>query len=422
MSKFSLELPVIQKWNCHNCSDCCSYHAIEVTDQERERIIKQNWTQSDGIPEGASLFTKTSGLLGKKTYRLSHQENGACLFLDEEGLCRIHAKFGEHNKPLACRIYPYAFHPKNKKIVTSLRFSCPSVVKNLGQPLNEQKKEITKIAKLVVPESRKESPPPALSQSENIKWDDFLLFTESLDQILREKETSFIIKLLRCLLFVKFTEQTALGQTTGKQLKEFLEIITKAAISEIQSIPEETEEVSSINMTQFRLLVAQYARKDTDITLRGGWKSRLTLLNSALKFAKGKGNIPPLQDCFHSIPFEQIESSFGSLPEGVNELFTRLFRVKIQGMHFCGPAYYDVPFVEGFYSLAALYPATLWLARWLAKSDQRDSLELEDIQYALTIADHHHGYSPIFGTAGFRRRIKTLVKNDDLKNLCLKYS
>ena len=51
-----------------------------------------------------------------RRYRLGHQADGACVFLDERGLCRIHAKFGEQAKPLACRIYPYAFHPAGKKI------------------------------------------------------------------------------------------------------------------------------------------------------------------------------------------------------------------------------------------------------------------------------------------------------------------
>jgi lysine-N-methylase len=96
--------------------------------------------------------------------------------------------------------------------------------------------------------------------------------------------------------------------------------------------------------------------------------------------------------------------------------------VKIQGIHFCGPAYYGVPFIEGFRSLALIYPATLWLARWLAASDRRTTLCDDDVARALAIADHHHGYSPIFGSLSFRSRVRTLQKLGDIEKLIYWYS
>src|SRR5947209_3715314 len=114
-----LELPVLQNWSCHNCGGCCKQHLIEVTDAERQRILDQNWTESDGVKQ--PVLVRHSGPPWRKTYRLAHQAEGGCVFLDDRGLCRIHAKFGEGAKPLACRLYPYAFHPAGKSFAVSLR-------------------------------------------------------------------------------------------------------------------------------------------------------------------------------------------------------------------------------------------------------------------------------------------------------------
>jgi lysine-N-methylase len=40
----------------------------------------------------------------------------------------------------------------------------------------------------------------------------------------------------------------------------------------------------------------------------------------------------------------------------------------------------------------------------------------------MAIADHHHGYSPIFGSGGFRRRVNMLAKTDDLLRILLWYA
>ncbi|TXT29579.1 MAG: hypothetical protein FD138_2400 [Planctomycetota bacterium] len=175
----SLTLPTIQNWSCHNCGGCCRQHAIEVTEEERQRILSQGWAANDGTPTGDALFERHAGPPWAKHYRLAHQADGACVFLNEQGLCRIHAKFGEAAKPLACRIYPYAFHPAGKQVTVSLRFSCPSVVANRGRSMKQNADEIKQLARAVVPEGHERTPPPALSARERVDWPDLLRLRRS---------------------------------------------------------------------------------------------------------------------------------------------------------------------------------------------------------------------------------------------------
>ncbi len=129
-----------------------------------------------------------------------------------------------------------------------------------------------------------------------------------------------------------------------------------------------------------------------------------------------------MQDCFRAVPFDVLEHPFGGLPDGADELFTRYFRVKIQGLNFCGRGYYRVPLVEGFRSLALIFPSILWLARWLAAGDGRTSLCIDDVARAMAIADHHHGFSPAFGQRSFRGRVRLLARMGEIDRLCVWYS
>jgi lysine-N-methylase len=172
---------------------------------------------------------------------------------------------------------------------------------------------------------------------------------------------------------------------------------------------------------QFRLMAGQYARKDTHASADRSLGGRLRLLKMAWRLTRGNGLLPPIQDCFREVPFADLEGDFGPLPQAAEEIFSRYFRIKITGMHFFGRAFYKVPLVEGFRSLALMYPVVLWIARWLAVSDGRRSLSDEDLVKAVTIADHNHGYSPALATWSARRRVKNLAQVGDVARLCALY-
>lgn len=419
MPLLPLQLPTIQNWSCHNCSGCCRQHLIEITEEERQRILDQKWTTKDGIPNAPVVVPHRSSLFGK-SWRLAHGSDGGCVFLNDDGLCRIHAKFGEPAKPLACRIYPYALHPAGKKITVSLRFSCPSVVANLGKPVSENRSELKQIERLVVPENADQVPPPRINRREILDWPDTLKIVHALEKLINQDDGSSIVeRLYRALFVAGLVDEAQFALIRGARLGDFLEIISEAATAE--EIPEPTP-LASVMQMQFRLLVAHYARKDTVADLDAGFAGRWRLLRAATKFASGRGNATPLQDCFQEVSFETMEQSFGDLPDEFDEILTRYLTVKLQGMHFCGPAYYNIPLVEGFRSLVLIIPVMCWIARWLAASQGRKMWTTEDLSQAMTIADHHHGYSPVFGSRGFRRRVNMFAQTGDLSRLLFWYT
>jgi lysine-N-methylase len=325
-------------------------------------------------------------------------------------------------KPLACRVYPYALHPAGKSVTVSLRYSCPSVVKNAGRPVSQQQADLRRIADAVVPEGASTTPAPAINPRDRLDWPDFHRFVDALDETLAPSTLPLIDRLLQAYAWVSLVEQSTFAKLKGDRIREFLELVRGVAVDEATQLKQQASEPTSVGRLYFRLLVAQYARKDTVADLSGGLMGRWRLLRAVWKFSRGTGDIPPLQDAFRPVPFDSLESSFGGLTPDQEEIFTRYFRVKIQGLHFCGPAYYDVPFVEGFHSLLLMLPVTMWIARWLAVGDGRHNVTTDDVGQALAIADHHHGYSPALGQSAARSRVRSLVATGDLPRLLLRYT
>jgi lysine-N-methylase len=98
-------LPMTQNWDCHMCGTCCTDYWIPISESEKKRIEGQGWENEPEF-KGRKLFQRY-GKWWNRRWRLNHRDGDRCVFLNEKGLCSIHAKFGIDAKPFACRLYPY---------------------------------------------------------------------------------------------------------------------------------------------------------------------------------------------------------------------------------------------------------------------------------------------------------------------------
>ena len=416
MAKFELELPLIQNWSCHNCGGCCKQHVIEITDAEKKCIEAQGWDADDELKN--TTVIESSG----KTHRLGHQPDGSCVFLNEDGLCRIHAKYGEPAKPLACRIYPYAFHPAGDDIAVSLRFSCPSVVENKGRPVDTQQAAIRELARDVVPRDFRAIDPPPVKGGEQLQWDDLLQIVYMFDAVFAENAPT-LVSVLRSLLIADTLEEAKLGNLTPGQLTELLQLIAQDALAAIESVPSNLQRPKSVSRRHMRMLVAQYTRHDTMADAAKGFRGYWQRFKTSISFTRGKGAIPAVRPEFSKATFEQINQPFSVTEQDtIDEIMRRYFRVKLQGIHFCGAAYYHAPLVEGLRSLMLVWPSVMWLARWRAAGENRTEICSQDVITALTIVDHNHGYSEVLGLRSSRLRVSLLARMGQLQPLCLWYS
>ena len=426
MDGFGLQLPTIQNWSCHSCSECCTRHVVEITEDERQRILDQGWSDDDEFTEGTPVMVRDLGPFWNRRWRLGQKPGGACVFLDEQGLCRIHARFGEPTKPLACRVYPYAFHPQGRQVTVSLRYSCPSVVANKGRRVVDQEQVLHEMAREVVPEGITGAPSPGLRRTGDLEWLPFRQFVHSLEDLMSSADVAVATKLVAAVRFIDLAAESRMDRLTDEQLADFVEIIREAARSETAAVAEAGGDpvrgLSASGRLLFRMLAAQYARNDRLSNWRTGLLGRVRLLKVGTRFALGRGLVPPLQDIDRPVSFERLEQPFGGLTPAAEEMFSRYFRVKIRGLQFCGRAFFGFGLIEGFRSLALLFPSMLWLARFMVAADGRDRLETADVAEAIKVADHYHGYTPQFNRFQYRWQVAMLARSGDIARAISWYS
>jgi len=417
-SAVRLDLPTLQNWSCHNCGGCCRQHDIEITAEERDRILAQVWSREDGLDPNR-LVEETGGS-SRRRWRLSHQPDGACVFLDERGLCRMHARYGEESKPLACRLYPYTFHPDENSLRIGLRFSCPSVVSNRGTPVLAQKSKLLRLAEEVVPKGYAGVSPPLLTAGRPLDWSQLRLLTDVLGELLAETQQPVVLRLLWCLGMLSLLEGNRdLGKVPFPRLVGHTAEAVRRELPALSRQP--MQPPAAMARRLFRMTVAQYSRKDTFQAGQQSWRYRWKLLRSIWRFTSGRGLTPVLQEPFRPVPFADLERSYGAMTPAMDEVLSRYLQVKVESLHFCGLAYYGAPVVEGFASLALAAAAVCYLARWLARGEGRSEWEPGDLERALAVADHHHGFSPALGQASFRGRQRWLWSQREVTRLVLWY-
>ena len=365
-------LPTIQNWSCHNCGGCCRQHLIEVTEEERQRIIAQNWTAADGIAADRPVLVPLSGFGRKKRYRLGHQSDGACVFLDREGAvphsCEVRRTGQAPAVPhlSVCVSSRRQADGRQPAVQLSVRRREP------GRPRAASRSgELQKIAAVVVPESAKNVPPPADQRSRTARLAGLLRFV-----------AASMRRLPRPMRLSREAAARAVLDEHGRPIE-----VRRRARRAARRVPRpddnrgiagnrrqtparrRTDAVRTTAVSHAGRPVC--ARKDTFVTLESGLAGRWRLLLSAMRSHAAPATSRRCRKASKRCRSRRSKRPFGGLSAEADEMLTRYFRVKIQGLHFCGPAYYDVPLVEGFQSLALVFPAVLWLARWLAASGGR---------------------------------------------------
>ncbi|HVK19041.1 MAG TPA: YkgJ family cysteine cluster protein [Fimbriiglobus sp.] len=426
-------LPVIQRWDCRGCGDCCKTYHVRVTDAERARIEGQGWADDSEMKDVEPVVWDRQ--LGE--YRLNHTAEGACVFYGPDGRCRIHAKFGAAAKPMACRIYPFALVPAGDHWRVGIRFACPSAATNDGRPLPDHAADLREYAGLLEADaecsplapragsedrSRSERatfPPPELKPGQAVTWPDLLRFVKAVGDVLAEPGTPIDYRLRKVAALASLCKKSKFDKVTGPRLKEFLDVVTAALDDDAVARAEDVPPPGWIGRVIFRQTLAVYSRKDHGPTPGIAKRSRLTRIKSAWRFAMGVGPVPRLHGLMPETTFADAELPTGPLSKESDALLTRYYRVKVESLQFCGPVNFRQTFWDGLDSLLLTFPAILWLSRVLTTPDRpRD----EAVGLALRIVDDNFGFNKLLGSGRQLWATQTLAERGELARLIAWYA
>jgi hypothetical protein len=96
--------------------------------------------------------------------------------------------------------------PAGKEMRVSVRFSCPSAVKNLGRPVKEQADTIRRYARQLVPPNARPPEPPPLRPGERVDWPRLLDIVAVLERLIAGGSTELPQRLIRALVFTRREE------------------------------------------------------------------------------------------------------------------------------------------------------------------------------------------------------------------------
>ncbi|MFL5330865.1 MAG: YkgJ family cysteine cluster protein [Gemmataceae bacterium] len=409
-------LPLVQNWDCHACGQCCKEYTVHVTPEERAKIESQGWAK---LPEFAGIPLVVRDGWFSRRWRLNHRPDGSCVFLGDDGYCRIHKQFGGTEKPLACQVYPYVLIPAGDHWRVGVRFACPSASGNKGRPVTAQRTDIAAYAlQLEDREGVRDRTidPPALQGRQHVSWDEIRRFTGALSRILAELGVPMEVKMRRALALAALCRQAKFEDVRGRRLDEFLEMVTPAVAGELPANAE-LPKPGWVGRILFRMTAALYTRRDTGAKRGVAQRGRLALLFAAVRFAGGQGRVPKVHGLLPDVTFEEMERPQGPLPLESEGLLQRYYQVKLDSYQFFGPIHFSRQFWDGFEALALTLPIILWLSRAFASKSRADAIET-----ALQIVDDNFGYNSLLGTNRQRWITRILAGQGELQKLIAWYA
>jgi lysine-N-methylase len=411
------KLPVMQSWSCHQTGECCREHIVEISQDEKLRIERQGWERRPEYRSTRLVVPMGLGPDGPR-YRLAQRADGSCVFLDEGGLCRIHADFGEAAKPLACRVFPYVFVYAGDEWRVGLRFSCPSAVWNLGPRLSERARGLESLlAEVVRAETfrRKPGPPCLFGSCRFPSWAHARLYFDTAARFFRSPGPDIRVQCLRLAawqarLLMAFREEPAAA---------FSSLLDGLAVQTLESVDAaslEQRRPSRWARAVIRAIAFRLMRRDRAPEARRLW-GYVTRLRLGLGILLGPVHLPRVSDRFPCIWRESLRRVRPELSAEASEILYRYLFVKLSSGQFCGPAFFRLSALEGLAILLLCVVITFWLARWRAAAVGRDQMGGEEVALSLSAVDHHVGYDPFLAGWSVRQAAWYLWRSGQLIRL-----
>lgn len=148
----SLRFDAEQRFACASCARCCRGHEIAVTAGEVETLraarAERFFRASADAAEGAGGDPFVAVPAGRGLHVIRRRPDGACGFLSAEDRCRLHEALGAKQKPLTCRLFPFALRPgTGSGAVLLASHACPSVTRGDGPRFGDQARELARLAR-----------------------------------------------------------------------------------------------------------------------------------------------------------------------------------------------------------------------------------------------------------------------------------
>jgi lysine-N-methylase len=384
-----------------------------LTEAERLRLDEQEWSEKLGV----AAYVRAG-----RGWALNKLPDGACVFLDEQNRCRIHATLGEAAKPLACRIFPFSVRPTEAGWQASLRFDCPSVTASKGEPIAAHRRWLGQLVAELEERHAHREESVFLKRGLRAQNDELDVLVARLSKWLSDEQRPPLERLVGAARLTSALEDARLKNVRGPRFTELVGLL-------MESLPAEAARPVGAATPRQRAMLRQYAfahaEHATLSELRGGigkrWQKRWRQLGSARQFLRGTGRVSSLPGFSGNATFKQVASIRGATQRvsEIEDLLGRYLAARISGQSVFGRGFYGWPAFRGLAACWLSVAAAGWLARYAAAAAGREAVEFEDAALALGVVDRAATRLPALGTLAERTRVGYLMNDDGVARLLL---
>ncbi len=411
-------IPVVpgQCWSCSACGQCCRVLVAHLFAEDRARLDSQGWKER--------LDVRPYVRAGRG-HVINKHPDGSCVFLDDDGRCRIHAEFGEEGKPFACRVFPFSVRPIPLGWQASLRFDCPNSASSEGRPIGQYHAWLSELVTHI------EHRPPVRDESDNLQRG-LRAAPEETDAVLnrytrwlKRQDIPLMNRLIGAARVTTTLQQATLKNVRGPRFTELLNLLfqsLRAALCETPEPPTDRQR------GMLRQLAFAHSEHLTLAELRSWFGARFAKrfrqVRKAGSFLRGTGTVPPLPGYQAAVQFAEIEATVTSADALIptRDLVNRYLTARIAGRSVFGEGFYGWPVFSGLTALWLAIAASGWLTRYIAVAAGRSSTSFEDFAAALGIVDRAATRLPSLGTTAERMRVRYLGDNDGIARLINEYA
>ncbi len=408
-------LPIVERWDCTGCGKCCRGNVVPLHEDDLARLREQRWDQHPDY-----LGTKTmvrQGLIGGR-YQLAQRSDGTCVFLTDEGLCRIHQEFGFETKPLVCRMYPLQLVPVHDTAYLTLRRSCPTAAADQGREMRAHR-DVAKAFVKQRPQLAESVAPPDIHRGHRRGWKDTKLVMRGIERLMTDERFPLVRRIVHGLRYCDLLENCRLKKVESGKLRELIDILVENSPSEAAELFRQAAEPPKFAAVLFRQITAEYLRLQPGYIVRESWGQRLRMASTAIAFARGRGSIPRLHESYPETSFEQVEARrLGHMEESLQEPFVRYFETTAVSKQYAMAGRTGWSLIEKYRALATAYPIAMWTLRYFREDDSPTVPRVID---TITAMDRGQGFGPLGGRQ-HRRRIAQLAQLDALDQLVIWYA
>jgi lysine-N-methylase len=413
---FSIQtLPIAERWSCHSCGFCCRSTKFGLSDRDLRKLHAQQWERHPDF-RGIKIITKHG--LFKKYYQLGKKPDGSCVFLTVDNRCRIHNDFGESEKPLICRMFPFQLIPLDKCAFVTLRQYCPSAVANKGCLLSEQLEYVANLAEEGGVFAKPITPPLLISERKR-SWDDLHDAAKILERMILDKRYTMVRRLLHGLEFCNLVEHVGSQSNRDDTFVDSIEclaasVVDDKKITDYTDCPRPPIRAAGV---YFRQILFEYLHLHPDYRVRKGLTERWRLLCTATAFAGGKGRLKQLDE-FPAASFQSLEQPLPETPEEIWLPFNRFFEKEIAARQFLLLGDKTWTLFDCFRMTAISYAVALWILRLTAGPYRPD---LEMMFKTIRTIDRGQGYDLLLGARN-KRRIRFLSRLGEIERILAWYA